>query len=308
MKENDTFRSFEEFQSELYSFQMETFTQFTLRTSEKIPATDELSSTLKYSVLRYTCKQGRAILRPSSGKRSRKRSFKVDCPVQLNVRLNRPKGQDPVLKVTKLVIDHKDHAVSKEDLVVVNPDDATRTINTNLDTTLSPQDLPRMKQERISYQPPGNTFACLESVHLSPAEDNASPPNRCQEVDPTEENVSTRLPGCPMKRLLGQDQRKNGSSHPEPGVGSSPHCHVGSLSDKYPLSKRRKRENDWQERDGDEALLASYVPRLKKLSREIKGFVQLQMAQIFFNAENRHLPPLAIVALPLIKDRTDKGK
>ena len=42
------------------------------------------------------------------------RSFKVGCPVKLHVRLNRPKGEDDFLKVTKLAMVHQNHHVSRE--------------------------------------------------------------------------------------------------------------------------------------------------------------------------------------------------
>ncbi|XP_064617230.1 uncharacterized protein LOC135481321 [Liolophura sinensis] len=63
-------------------------------------------------------------------------------------------------------------------------------------------------------------------------------------------------------------------------------------------STKQRRENPTQTKDEDESFLQSFYYRLKNLPKDIKGVVQLQMAQIFFNAENTHLPPQPIMPLP----------
>ncbi|XP_041374850.1 uncharacterized protein LOC121387723 [Gigantopelta aegis] len=63
-------------------------------------------------------------------------------------------------------------------------------------------------------------------------------------------------------------------------------------------STKKRRENIPEARDEDEAFLEPYILRLKKLPNDVKGVVQFQIAQLFFNAENRHLPPQTIMPLP----------
>jgi len=60
----------------------------------------------------------------------------------------------------------------------------------------------------------------------------------------------------------------------------------------------KKRRESSLENNEDEAFLQPYVYQLKNMSKDVKGVVQLQIAQIFFNAENRHLPPQPIMPLP----------
>ena len=45
-------------------------------------------------------------------------------------------------------------------------------------------------------------------------------------------------------------------------------------------------------------LFNQYAILLEKLPKEIRNFVQLQISQIFFNAENPSFPPVAIAPLP----------
>ena len=45
-------------------------------------------------------------------------------------------------------------------------------------------------------------------------------------------------------------------------------------------------------------LFNQYAIRLEKLPKEIQNFVQLQISQIFFKAENPNFPPVAIAPLP----------
>ena len=45
-------------------------------------------------------------------------------------------------------------------------------------------------------------------------------------------------------------------------------------------------------------LFNQYAIRLEKLPKEVQNFVQLQISQIFFNAENPNFPPVAIAPLP----------
>ena len=48
-------------------------------------------------------------------------------------------------------------------------------------------------------------------------------------------------------------------------------------------------------------LFNQYAIRLEKLPKEVQNFVQLQISQIFFNAENPNFPPVAIAPLPTQK-------
>ncbi|RUS69677.1 hypothetical protein EGW08_022558 [Elysia chlorotica] len=112
----DTFPSFDEFVCKLNAFQSEIFTQFIIKVGEKLPADDALFAMFKYSKVRYVCKQGNRVHKPKSSlaTRQKQRSFKVGCPVMLNVRLNRPKGESPFLKITKMKLGHQNHQVCKE--------------------------------------------------------------------------------------------------------------------------------------------------------------------------------------------------
>ena len=52
------------------------------------------------------------------------------------------------------------------------------------------------------------------------------------------------------------------------------------------------------ERDPEQLLFDSFALRMKKLPKQVQSFIQLQISQLFFNAENPDLPPIPITPLP----------
>ena len=64
----------------------------------------------------------------------------------------------------------------------------------------------------------------------------------------------------------------------------------------------KSRQQMTTEKDSDDLLFESFAIRLKKLPKEIQSHVRFQTAQTFFNAENRHVPPVPICPLPPIQN------
>ena len=56
--------------------------------------------------------------------------------------------------------------------------------------------------------------------------------------------------------------------------------------------------------DGDDTFLSSYGNRMKNLPAQTKSFLRLQIAQLFFNAENPDMDPIPVTPLPRITRTT----
>lgn len=61
---------------------------------------------------------------------------------------------------------------------------------------------------------------------------------------------------------------------------------------------RQEQLTEKSARDPEDLQFSCFAMRLKKLPSQIQSLVQLQISQLFFNAENRDLPPVPITPLP----------
>ncbi len=63
-------------------------------------------------------------------------------------------------------------------------------------------------------------------------------------------------------------------------------------------SRQEVMKNMNQEKTVEEVFFETCILRMKKLPSTTKSFVQLQISQLFINAENPHLPQIPITPLP----------
>ncbi|XP_022093072.1 uncharacterized protein LOC110980566 [Acanthaster planci] len=73
---------------------------------------------------------------------------------------------------------------------------------------------------------------------------------------------------------------------------------VGAFPDPCGANTGGLRASSPPAKDEDEMFFEIYARRLKQLPPHLKSVVQFQIAQLFFNAENPHLPQQAIMPLP----------
>lgn len=108
-----------------------------------------------------------------------------------------------------------------------------------------------------------------------------------------------------MRRLQQSSAFASVCSKP---AGTSQSKRKRSAKQDQPNSRCPRRRADWlyqreyketkPESDTVQLLFERYALRMKKLHDEIQTFVQLQLSQIFFNAENRNLPTVPVTQLP----------
>ncbi|GFO32629.1 hypothetical protein PoB_005913400 [Plakobranchus ocellatus] len=110
------FYPYSAFQEALEKYQKDTLTQFVKAQAEKIPPKDSLHERFQYVNVRLQCKQGKRYKKaePTKDQRPCQRSFKVGCPVQLTLHLNRRPKDAPCLKITQLNLKHAGHEVSRQ--------------------------------------------------------------------------------------------------------------------------------------------------------------------------------------------------
>lgn len=84
-------------------------------------------------------------------------------------------------------------------------------------------------------------------------------------------------------------------------IASDTNPHMGSALTKLINDHRKSRQEVKQTASSsgvEESFFDSCVVRMKSLPQQTRSFLQFQISQLFFNAENRDMPPVPITPLP----------
>jgi len=108
------FPTFKELQDTIASFGVENHIVFVKCNTRRLSPDSPHFERLQYAAIKYVCKQGKRREKSrSTGERPNQQSFKVECPLHVQVACKKHEG-DYVLKVKKCVLVHRGHPVGKE--------------------------------------------------------------------------------------------------------------------------------------------------------------------------------------------------
>jgi len=108
------FQSFKELHETITAFGVENHIVFVKFNTRRLRPDSPHFERLQYAGINYACKQGKRREKSrSTGERPNQQSFKVECPLHVQVACKKHEG-DYVLKVKKCVLVHRGHPVGKE--------------------------------------------------------------------------------------------------------------------------------------------------------------------------------------------------